>query len=827
MFPGWKIFLEWHLAAVNYCDAYYARFLRTKKLIRCGSLSQRVLGDYHWFDSPLLLQIADMNIAIVFFVLAILLVTRLPELPVVPPFFTVLPLALYGLRSRLSLPPSAFCLGLLFVLHHAESELGKRLPESLEARNLQVTGLVVGLPSRKEGIEKFRFYVEQIDQCQSCWTGITSISWYRSPVRVQPGDRYRFTVKLSRPGASLNPGLFDYEGWLFAQGIQATGYVREKDGFKKLGTNPLAVPHHAMRYWVRERMQGLLEESPVRGLLIALTIGETNQISHSDWRRLTKTGTNHLLIISGLHVGLVAAMIFRVLRYLPLSIRLLSLVTIVLTAFYALLAGFGLPVQRALMMTSVVLIAICINRKVNTLTMFLASLLGVVVLQPFALLSIGFWLSFGAVFALLYAFTGRKELAAPKGILLLAAIRTQWIVFVAMFPLLLHLVFQASLIAFLVNMIAIPFISMAVIPFLLVFVVMMPVSAVIAQGSLTAAEFFLSIFWQAISWVSNLDWVFHGIALDSTPFLVSLAGVLIFFSPKGLVPRWLGLLCFLPLFGNGATSTFPGKSELHITFIDVGQGLSVLLRTMHSAVLYDAGPRFGDRFDTGEQIITPLLRQLGVRHLDAFVVSHGDNDHAGGMQAVIRNFEINREYSSFNWAPLVGNRSGKRNRDCHLPHSWRVDGINFEIFNLVGDETEDGVATSENDRSCMLLVFTEDFAVLMTGDIEAPAESILRDRLLPDIDVISVPHHGSRTSSTPGFINHLQPRLAIVSAGFRNRFNHPEPAVLRRYRQRHVRVLNTAEQGAISLWLGKGGILKIELTRPLYRRFWHRKPSTG
>ena len=195
-----------------------------------------------------------MNIAIISFVMAILLVTRLPELPVVPPLFSLLPLALYGLGARMSRVPGAFCLGLLFALHHAESGINERLPDSLQGAEMLVTGSVVSLPANKDGIQRFRFYVEAIADCEVCWAGLTSISWYRSPVLVSPGDRFQFTVKLSRPGASLNPGLFDYEAWLFAQGIQATGYVRQGDGFREIESNPTLVPHHAMRYLIRERM---------------------------------------------------------------------------------------------------------------------------------------------------------------------------------------------------------------------------------------------------------------------------------------------------------------------------------------------------------------------------------------------------------------------------------------------------------------------------------------------------------------------------------------------------------------------------------------------
>ena len=743
-----------------------------------------------------------MNVAICLFVLAILLVTRLPELPPVAPLFMGLPLALFGLSWKRTLPFSAFFLGLLFVLHKASSGLKAALPEQLQGKDLQVIGRVSNLPGQNDGIVRFRFRIEAIAGCESCWTGLASISWYNAPVRVRPGDRFQLNVRLSKPGASLNPGLFDYEGWLFAEGIAATGYVKTSRGFKLLESDDLAVPHHAMRYRIRDAMQGYLKDSPVKGLLIALSIGETRQISRTAWNALTRTGTNHLLIISGLHVGLVAGMIFRLLGFTSLSVRWVGWITMLLTAFYAGLAGFGLPVQRALIMTSVVLFAVCIKRKISTLDMFTLSLLGVVLLQPFAVMSIGFWLSFGAVFALLYAFTGRlrDDQRSPALGVLFAMIRTQWIVTIAMFPLLLHLLFQVSLVSFLVNLVAIPWISFLVIPWLLLFVAAMPLSTVISATSLSVAEFFLSILWQGIEWMADKDWMFHA-SHGLLPFLIAMLGILVIFSPRGLVPRWLGWMCFLPLFSLTAALE---KGEMRLTFIDVGQGLSVLLQTRYSALLYDAGPKFGDRFDSGEQIITPLLRKFGVDRLHTLVISHGDNDHAGGMQSILRNLSVARVVSSI---------SGSQ-QDCESDIRWSMDGIRFEIFALQGG--------SGNNSSCLLLAYTSGYGVLITGDIEKIAEDRLRERELPEIHVITVPHHGSRTSSSPGFINHLLPQLAIVSAGFRNRFHHPNAAVLRRYQKRHVKVLNTAEEGAITVWLGENGIVRIERSRSVARRFWHR-----
>lgn len=745
-----------------------------------------------------------MNVAICLFVMAVLLVTRLPELPVVAPLFMGLPLAVFGLSRNRTLLVSAFFLGLLFALFTAESQIKAAFPDHLQGKDLQVIGQVSNLPEQKDGIVRFRFDLEEISGCYSCWTGRTTVSWYNVPVEVQPGDRLQLTVRLSKPGASLNPGLFDYEGWLFARGIAATGYVRAGKGFKLLESDFLWVPHHALRYRIREVMQELLKDSAVKGLLIALSIGETRQISKAAWTSLTRTGTNHLLIISGLHVGLVAALIFRLLKFTPFSIRWVGSITMLLTACYAVLAGFGLPVQRALIMTSVVLFAVCVRRRSSTLHMFTLSLLGVVLLQPFAVMSIGFWLSFAAVFALLYAFSGRLRDHQHSRVLqlLLAAIRTQWVVTIAMFPLLLYLLFQVSLVAFLVNLVAIPWISFMVIPWLLIFVATMPLSATVSATSLAVAEFFLSLLWQGIESVAARDWMFHG-SQGLLPFLIAMFGILVIFCPRGLVPRWLGWMCFLPLF---TVPQFLEKGEMQLTFIDVGQGLSVLLQTQYSALLYDAGPKFGDRFDAGEQIVTPLLRQFGVDRLHTLVISHGDSDHAGGMQAILRNLSVGRVVSSI---PGTG-------QNCESDIKWSMDGVRFEIFSLqVGHG---------NNSSCLLLAHTADYGVLITGDIEKSAEDRLRARALPEIHVISVPHHGSRTSSSPGFINHLLPRLAIVSAGFRNRFHHPQEAVLRRYGKRHVQVLNTAEEGAITVWLGKNGIERVERTRSESRRFWHRRP---
>jgi competence protein ComEC len=754
-----------------------------------------------------------MSVGVPCFVLAILLITRLPVLLPIVPLLPALPIAFYGLRLPMAMPACAFFLGLIFALASAQNGLNKGFPSHLENLDLEIEGRVVSLPVRKEGIERFRLELSSIKGCDDCWSGLIMLSWYRSTIIVNPGDHLRLTVKLARPRASLNPGVFDYEGWLFFKGIRATGYVKGSEGFERITDSSISrLPSsvdHKFRAYLRNQIQKLAADSPIKGLLIALVIGESGQISTQQWQSLTKTGTNHLLIISGLHVGLVAAMTFKALSLMAIPLRWVGVFTSLFVIAYGFIAGLGLPVQRALIMTVVVLFAATINRRMTLPAIFSTSLLGVVIVDPFAIMSNGFWLSFGAVFALLFAFGSRIEAhGKPTPVFIVkSAIHTQWVVFVTMFPVLLYLLYQASIIGFLVNLVAIPFVSLLVIPWLLLFVVLCPVSETLAAMALQVSEFFLSIIWQFIVKAAELDWVVRVSGEGIVPFISAVLGAYLLLMPKGLIPRWLALFCFLPiLLVEGRLA----EDELQISFIDVGQGLSVLIRTRHSALLYDAGPKFGNRFDSGEQTVTPFLRHQGVRYLNTLIVSHADNDHAGGAGAIQRNFDPSRVFFSGN--TLEGNEPSS----CDYGSVWYEDSIRFEAFTLQGSDL------TGNDHSCLLLVSGTGFAILLTGDIELLAENALRKKQLPEMTVISVPHHGSKTSSSPGFVNHVKTDIAVVSAGYLNRFGHPDAGVLRRYRVRQVKVFNTASEGAVSILLGKMGVKRIEVARQIEKRFWHR-----
>ncbi len=746
-------------------------------------------------------QINFMTLMIATFFLAVYCVANLAVILDFSLLFLALPVSIYCLGCPRIAPCGSCVLGLLLGLMNAEQGLNAAYPESENPQ--RVIGYVVSLPEVQNGINRFQFRILEVQGDNSEWQGLVKVSWYEPPEEIVPGDRFNFVLKLSRPHTSINPGLFDYEGWLFARKIRATGYVRQTAAFSRLGSDWWRVPHHYVRFRMRAVLQKQLTSSAVGGLLVALAIGDTAQIDKTAWRHLSRTGTNHLLIISGLHVGLVAAMIFKALGLLWFRDRTAAAITIAMTTAYALLAGFGLPVQRAWIMSTVVLVALAIRRPVRLSTLFCLSLLGVLMFQPLAVINVGFWLSFGAVFVLLYAFSGRHEVTKNRFGIGLAALKTQWVVFVAMLPVLLYLINQVSLASFLVNTIAIPVVGFLVIPCLLLTVVIAPFSTVLAGGPLALAEWNLSRLWQLIVWFSDANLLYHGVNQGLIVALIGFCGVLVMLAPRGLLPRWVGLLCLLPLLNKSQSLS---ENRLQLTFIDVGQGLAVIIRTRSATVLYDTGPAFGDRFDAGESIITPLLHRAGISYLDMLIVSHGDTDHAGGMQSIIRNF-----------APRTIIAPTEPYQGCTEPVVSRFDAFQFEVFAVDAKLA----ATNSNNRSCLLLVSIAGRGILMTGDIETEGETALLTREMPVLDVISIPHHGSRTSSTPGFINHTHPQLGIVSAGYDNRFNHPDPEVMARYRRRHVRTLLTASAGAITITFSEKGVETVSRARVTGQRFWH------
>jgi competence protein ComEC len=763
-----------------------------------------------------------MTLVILSFASGVLFLQLQPELPGIA-WFGLLALLPLG-RWRALRIPAAFALGFCWALGMAQLKLADRLAPELEGRDIEVVGVVASLPAVGERGLRFEFEPESSAEKLP---GKILLSWYRSLAHedqpallaapVHPGERWRFTVRLRRPHGLFNPHGFDYEGWLLERGVGATGYVRSgKKSFpEKLGErNSVSDRIELIRESVRDRFKRVLGETPAAGILAALAVGDQRSISAEEWRLFNRTGVTHLMSISGLHVTLVsglfawlASWLWRRSAFLMLRLpaRKAGAAAAIVGAFgYTLIAGFAVPAQRTFLMVTMVALALWSGRIASPTRVLALALAAVLALDPWALLSPGFWLSFGAV-ALIFIVADDRESKAAQWL------RVQWAITLGLAPAALFLFAQFSVVGPLANAVAIPLVSAVVTPLALM-------AALIPwDGLLQLAAWLTEWLLQFLEWCASLPvavWQQHAPPLWTVLF--ALAGVGWLLAPRGFPWRAAGLALMLPAVALPPPAPAPG--EAWITTLDVGQGLAVLVRTANRALLYDAGPALGADADSGERIISPYLRATGIERLDAMIVTHNDNDHAGGATSVLENFEVDALLSSLPAGhPLLGNVAGARR--CAAGDAWEWDGVRFDILHPTG---ADARAKKSNDLSCVLKVSAGGRSMLLTGDIEKPAEAELlqRDPAVLAADVLLVPHHGSRTSSTAEFLAAVGARAVVIPVGYRNRFGHPSAEVLDRLALKPYR---TDLDGAIALRMSKDE-LEIQGERQRRRRYWHDAP---
>jgi competence protein ComEC len=733
----------------------------------------------------------------------------------------LLPAAIWSKTLRV---PVSFTIGFCWTLAMAHVKLDDRLAPELEGRDIEVVGIVAGLPTAGERSLRFEFAPEH---AEAVLPAKILLSWYRSPAHedqpaivstpVHPGERWRFTVRLRRPHGNANPHGFDYEAWLLERGIGATGYVRPRTQPSLLGyRGSFSDWIENIRERIRDRYKLVLDETPASGILAALAVGDQRAISAEEWRLFNRTGVTHLMSISGLHVTMVSGLAAWLAGWLwrrsaclmlRLPARKAAAAAAILGALgYALIAGFAVPAQRTFWMVTVVALALWSGR-IAAPSRTLALALGVVlVFDPWAVLSPGFWLSFGAV-ALIF-FTADENRAVAKQWL-----RVQWAITVGLAPAALFLFAQVSIVGPLANAVAIPLVSAVVTPLALL-------AAVLPWDPLLAlAAWLLQWLLQFLEWCANLPaaaWQQHAPPLWAT--LLALAGVLWLLAPRGLPWRATGLALLLPAVALPPPA--PASGEAWITTLDVGQGLAVLVRTANRALLYDAGPAFGET-DSGERIIAPYLRATGIERLDAMVITHNDTDHAGGAASVAGNFEVGALLHSLPAGhPLLALVPGPQR--CAAGTSWEWDGVRFAMLHPAHAAAR---AKKSNDLSCVLKVTAGGRSMLLTGDIERPAEAELaaRDAAALAADVLLVPHHGSRTSSTQAFLAAVGPSMAVIPVGYRNRFGHPNAEVALRYRDAGMQIRRTDLEGAISVRMAGSGI-SVPTERRENRRYWQDVP---
>ncbi|MET0441204.1 MAG: DNA internalization-related competence protein ComEC/Rec2, partial [Casimicrobiaceae bacterium] len=583
---------------------------------------------------------------------------------------------------------------------------------------------------------------------------------------------------------------------------------------------------------VRARILAALPGAAYAGVLAALAIGDQRAIPEAQWLVFNRTGVSHLISISGLHVTVFAALaasaVLALARRSPwlttrMPARKIAVAVGACAAFgYVLLAGAEVPAVRTLLMLWVASLGLWLARPGTASLTWLWALAIVLVWDPWASLSPGFWLSFGAVGLLLYAGTGRLSVhhASDCRVRLARALRNgahaQWVVTLGLVPGTLALFQQVSLVSAVTNAIAIPVVTLTVVPLALAGIAI-PLDALWQAAHAIFAT--LMTLLEALSAWPAATWVQH--APPPWTIVVAMLGVALVLAPRGVPGRWLGVFWLLPMFC--VTPERPPEGAVRITTLDVGQGLAVAVETQTHALLYDTGPRFGETSDAGGRIIAPYLRARGLRSLDALVVSHADLDHSGGALALLQAVPVTTLYSSLPVDHAIVTRAafGGTAWRCLAGQHWRWDGVLFEMLSPQIDRyAQDSVKT--NDLSCVLKITAGERRALLAGDIEAPSEA----RLLDDdprairADVLVVPHHGSRTSSTPSFVAAVAPRVAVFAAGYLNRFNHPRPDVVARYTRRGAAPMRTDLMGAITVTLGPGDKLDAISERDRRRRYW-------
>lgn len=741
---------------------------------------------------------------------------------------------LYVLRQRrfisLFLIPVALAVGFFWAAMLAQYRLADALPPQWEGRDVEVIGVVAELPKPQERGERFLFDVEQILTAGAHVPAHVSLAYYaagyRETMPVQttghfhPGERWHLTVRLKRPHGSYNPSGFDFEAWALERNIRATGYLRKSDTTKRLRSMVFRPGYvvERLRETARDRFADVLGGKPYEGVLRALAIGDESGISRADWQVFVRTGVNHLMSISGLHVTMVSGLFFLlayaawcrtpslVLRWPARKAAVLAGVASAL--MYAMLAGFAVPTQRTVYMMAVVAAAVWWGRSISASLVLCWALFVVTVIDPWAVLSPGFWLSFGAVAAMMFAGSGR--LARPHW--LREAAHTQWAVTLGLVPLLLAMFQQVSIVSPLANAFAIPLISLVVVPLTLMGAIV-PVDTILLIAHEVMTWCMVALQW--MSHVPSAVWQQHAPPGWTIP--LAMLGVFWMLLPRGIPARWLGVMPCLPMFLLVPNMPTPG--ELKVTVLDVGQGLSVVAQTAQHTLLYDAGARYSADADSGSWVVVPFLRGAGISRLDGFIVSHDDLDHSGGAASVLDAVPISWFVSSLPPGhELLGTAPAPRN--CFAGQHWQWDGVQFEMLHPTWASY--GVADlKDNYRSCVLKITSPYGSLLLPADIEHDAEQELLDSQ-PELlaaDVLVTPHHGSKTSSTEAFLAAVNPTVSIFTVGYRNRFGHPKPEVVERYRVHGCRLYRSDEDGAVLLDFAADGI-GIKTWRAVKPRYW-------
>lgn len=701
-----------------------------------------------------------------------------------------------------------FFLGFAWCLWFAHSHLAWELPSEAEGKTISVTGQIVSIPITSSSRTTFLFDIKKSK---------IKLSWQDPNLKLNVGDEWHLVVRLKKIHGTLNPGGSDYEAYAIQQNIRATGYVINHAENKLINSHWYHRPLDRMRQYLYEKINSDLQTSNTSPWISALAIGERANIASENWDVLRNTGTNHLMAIAGLHIGLMAGFIYSITYFcwrrspqLMLKIpaqHAAATASLIIAIIYSALAGFSLPTQRACIMLAIFIITSLSQRNQLAWHGWCGGILCVLLLNPLSVLNESFWLSFVSVALIIFGVSGRL---APAGIWWKWG-RIQWILSIGLVPLSIALFQECSLISFFANSIAIPWVGFLVMPLTFSGCLMLFFSEKIAGILLLLADKLLGVLWKFLTVLSNLSWgTWYHAAPNHWVVLLGFIGILLILSPAGFPGKTFGLIWLLPLIVF-KTAT-PKFSEMSFTLLDVGQGLSAVLQTQNHILVFDTGAKWNDNFDMGASVVIPFLRTLNIKKIDMLVVSHKDNDHIGGASVILKNMPVISVKTSVPQLFTVKNVSY-----CLRGEKWTWDGVDFQFIYPLPDKLQ-----LNNNSSCVLKVTNGKKTILLTGDIEKQAEEdlVLLEENNLAADIIIAPHHGSKTSGMNQFIESVHPKVVLFPIGYRNRYHFPHPTVIKKYQQQGALMFDTAKSGAIHFMVSDT-ISNAELYRLNNLHYWN------
>lgn len=667
-----------------------------------------------------------------------------------------------------------------------------QLQKPLIKQPVLITGHIVDLPKHIRHGVSFFFETDHFNGASR--NLLLRLNWYRNQAVVIPGDHWQLTVRLKPPTGLYNPGVFDYRQWLIHHGVAATGYV--SSGQWLSASNFWTVDR--WRLHLQQIIRHVVTDPKCAALVAAITVGSHALIQADQWQVFQRTGTNHLMAISGLHIGMLAGFAFwfvgilwrlypRCLLWIPVQ-PVQAFFALWIAVCYGVFAGFALPTQRAVIMVVMVMLATVLRRATPVWRRLLLAFIIIFLMHPFVWSSASLWLSFGSVFWILYVLGGRvKPIAKWSG-----WCRLQCGLLIGLAPFTLLYFQQLSCVAFVANALSVPYVGFVIVPLCFIAAVCQ-----LCHWGVFAGYLFYGIgvlvwpLWQGLLFLSQPHWaVWHHAIATPWIFVATLIAAGILLMPRGIPGRWLGLLCLLPLFYYKSLS--PKAGGLWVTVLDVGQGLSVVVRTAQHTLLYDAGPKSYGGFDAGQAVVVPYLRKRQISQLDSLMISHGDSDHIGGANAVLHALSVHQILTS---VPARFNQGAA----CHAGQRWIWEGVKFQVLSPLPGRSYRG-----NNSSCVLWIQSQHGSILLTGDIGRSVERQLIARY-PQLRATALvaAHHGSRTSSSWAFIQTLRPKVVVFPVGAYNRFHFPAAEVVARYQKIGAKLFNTGFQGAITIHFAK------------------------